>query len=491
MAQAQAASASSSVPTRSPRKTRQADLALRRGSAVVRSELGSRRRDRRQARFSRRARASRRARSSTAGSMPFGDSGMSTWPWRVLGPQEMLAASTDCLLATLSRYDVGWWSKYSPTPIPSRRPCETVLSSAPRRSTRRTAPAYRNRRVSRNRNSVAKLRHSVAASCRSGTKGGVRGLGLCVMRVLVVTNMWPSEEEPQLGPFVKDQIDDLRRLGVDIELLYFDGRQSWTSYAKVAHTIRRRVARARFDLVHAHYALCGAAALAQRQVPVVTTFHGSDYSGAIPWQVRVSRIVARLSSPIFVSTAGAMRLPPHAAVIPAGVDVALFQPIDRDKARRRLGWQVDARLRSLPSSPLVKIKRADLFQATLKQAANDVPGLRGVYLQGYSRDRVALVMNAVDVTLLTSDWEGSPVTVRESLACQTPVVSVAVGDVPRVLAGLPGCAVVRRDPAALARSVLAALDAGRPQELRARAELSARPRTAEKVLRVYQGALRR
>ena len=51
-------------------------------------------------------------------------------------------------------------------------------------------------------------------------------------------------------------------------------------------------------------------------------------------------------------------------------------------------------------------------------------------------------MNAVDVTLLTSDWEGSPGAVRESLACQTPVVSVPVGDVPNVLSGLPGCAVM-------------------------------------------------
>ena len=34
------------------------------------------------------------------------------------------------------------------------------------------------------------------------------------------------------------------------------------------------------------------------------------------------------------------------SVIPAGVDVALFRPIDREDARRQLGWQVDARYSS-------------------------------------------------------------------------------------------------------------------------------------------------
>jgi glycosyltransferase involved in cell wall biosynthesis len=256
-----------------------------------------------------------------------------------------------------------------------------------------------------------------------------------------------------------------------------------------ANSVRRTVGAGRFDLVHAHYGLSGAAALLQRRVPVVTTFHGSDFSGAILWQVWVSRIVARLVQPIFVSTVGAMRIPARAVVIPAGVDVVLFQPIERADARRRLGWKVDGRYVLFPSSPRVPLKRVDLFDAAVGEARTQAPELESVYLQGYSRESVALVMNAVDVTLLTSDWEGSPVTVRESLACQTPVVSVPVGDVPRVLSGLPGCAVARRDPTALASALLEALEAGRPRELRARAELSARPRIAERILRVYESTL--
>jgi teichuronic acid biosynthesis glycosyltransferase TuaC len=309
------------------------------------------------------------------------------------------------------------------------------------------------------------------------------------MNVLAVTNMYPSPAEPQFGCFVKEQIEDLRGLGVEFEVLFFDGRQKWTNYFIAARTMRRMIEESRFDLIHAHYGLCGAVALTQRHIPVVTTFHGSDFSGAVPWQAQVSRVVARLSTPIFVSEEGASRLRPGAAVVPAGVDTNLFRPIGREKARRKLGWAAALRYVLFPSSPRIKSKRADLFQAVVRQAAADVPSLEPVYLEGYSREQVALVLNAVDVTLVTSDWEGSPVTVRESLACQTPVVSVPVGDLPGVLADLPGCAVLPRDPAALAHAVLEALDVGRASELRARAELYSRQGTAARVMKIYQSAV--
>ena len=44
------------------------------------------------------------------------------------------------------------------------------------------------------------------------------------IRVLVLTNMYPTATEPHFGCFVKDQVDDLRRLGVDVSVLAFDGR---------------------------------------------------------------------------------------------------------------------------------------------------------------------------------------------------------------------------------------------------------------------------
>ena len=41
------------------------------------------------------------------------------------------------------------------------------------------------------------------------------------MRVLVVTNFEPDEGAPQRGRWVRDQIDELRKLGVEIDVFSF------------------------------------------------------------------------------------------------------------------------------------------------------------------------------------------------------------------------------------------------------------------------------
>jgi teichuronic acid biosynthesis glycosyltransferase TuaC len=307
------------------------------------------------------------------------------------------------------------------------------------------------------------------------------------MRILILTNMYPSAREPWFGCFVKEQVDDLRALGFAIRVLHFDGRRDWRNYVRAAHDVRSLSDRDVFDLVHAHYGLTGAVALAQRVVPVITTFHGSDFTGAVPWQARLSWVVARLCTPIFVSEEGTQRLRiPTADVIPAGVDMDLFVPHDRVQARTALGWAEDAQYALLAGARRSALKRADLFDEAIRHARRACPNLQAVSLEGFSRSDVALVMNAVDVTVMTSDSEGSPVAIKESLACMTPVVSVSVGDVPQVLDGLPGCAVVPRDPHLIGRAVLNALDAERRQELRQRAERFSRKQVAARIAAVYR-----
>lgn len=310
------------------------------------------------------------------------------------------------------------------------------------------------------------------------------------MNVLVVTNMYPVPQRVMFGIFVREQVEDLRRLGTDVRVLFFDGTADSRAYLKGMRAVRRLVAEGEVDLVHAHYGLTGLAALAQGRVPVVTTFHGSDASGDVPWQTAISWVVARLGTPIFVAEHLAANLGlPDATVIPAAVDTAVFRPGDRDEARRALGWPRDGVVALLPGSRDDRAKRPDLFAAALEEARALVPGIRGTSLERIPRATVALVMNAVDVTVVTSDFEGSPVAVRESLACETPVVSVPVGDVEAVLEGLPGCAVTSREPAEIARAIVKAVEAGGSNQQRTRAEEYSRPRIAERIMRVYESVL--
>jgi teichuronic acid biosynthesis glycosyltransferase TuaC len=311
------------------------------------------------------------------------------------------------------------------------------------------------------------------------------------LRVLVVTNMYPTSKEPWFGSFVRDQVQDLQGLGIEIRLLNFDGRRQVLNYLSAAREVRRIVFQEHFDVIHAHYGLTGAVAGLQRRIPVVTTFHGSDYTGAVPWQRYVSWLVSRRSLPVFVSEEGRRALRrPTAPVIPAGVDTELFQPIDRRVARRRIGWKEDARYVVLPGARSASAKRADLFDAVVSEVRKSMPGLQPLALEGFSREQAARVLNAVDVTLMTSDREGSPLTVRESLACQTPVVSVDVGDVAQVVADLPGCGIFPRQPQALARGVLDAFAAERHPDLRRRAEETSRQQVAKRLAALYAALAR-
>jgi glycosyltransferase involved in cell wall biosynthesis len=311
------------------------------------------------------------------------------------------------------------------------------------------------------------------------------------MKVLVITNMFPTEREPGNGSFVSDQVDDLRELGVDVEVLAFDGRHAKTEYARAAHRLRRVTATGAFDLVHAHYGLTGAVALAQRKAPVVTTFHGSD-TGYVRWQGQVSWLVARATVPIFVSRRGALALGlAEAAVIPAGVDTATFAPMERAEARRRLGWRDDARYVLFPGSRRNPRKCWQLFQRAFMIESARNPDLEAVALEGFDRSEVVLVMNAVSAVLMTSEFEGSPVAIKEALACRTPVVAVDVGDIPEMLAGLPGCAVCSREPARLADALHAVLQDADGKALRDRAMVYDRGVIARRVLDLYEQCLSR
>jgi glycosyltransferase involved in cell wall biosynthesis len=310
------------------------------------------------------------------------------------------------------------------------------------------------------------------------------------MRALVITNMYPSEDDPGLGVVVADQVEDLRSLGVSVELVVIRGRRGKREYLKGAAKVRRLVKSEEFDVIHAHYGLTGVVALMQRRVPVVTTFHGSD-TGYVRWQGWVSRVVARLTTPIFVTRGGAKRLGlPEADVIACGVDLAVFDPVDPAEARQSLGWDSGALIALLPGARANPVKRADLFDAAVRAARAVRPELESRTLEHLPREIVARYLNAASVTVMTSDSEGSPVTIKESLASRTPVVSVPVGDVAELIVGLPGCAIVGRDPHALASAILTALEAGHPAILRERVEPFSRQHAAQQVLTVYEGVVR-
>lgn len=277
--------------------------------------------------------------------------------------------------------------------------------------------------------------------------------------VLIVTNMYPTPGTPMSGIFVAEQVASLRRRGLALDVLFVDGARGWGEYLRGFGRVRRAVHAGQYDLIHAHYVFSGIMALAQRRVPVLLTHHGIETQ--VGWTAPLCRwtsaYVARtiVTSPRVAAALGRT----DAEIVPCGVDTGLFCPMPRAEARTALGLPQDAAL-VLFAGMRRPEKRFDLVEAAVLQLKLGRPDARLVVAEREAHERMPLFMNACDVLVLASEAEGSPMVVKEAMACNLPVVSVDVGDVAEVIDGTAGCAIVARDAAAMAAGLAAALDFG-------------------------------
>ena len=106
---------------------------------------------------------------------------------------------------------------------------------------------------------------------------------------------------------------------------------------------------------------------------------------------------------------------------------------------------------------LLLVGSGELEGAVREQVAQ--LGLEGrVRFLGVRAD-VAEILNASDVFVLSSRWEGNPMSVMEAMASGLPVVSTAVGGVPELVRdGETGLLVPSEDAEALARAIQALVD---------------------------------
>lgn len=322
------------------------------------------------------------------------------------------------------------------------------------------------------------------------------------MKVLVVTNMYPSAARPHWGAFVRSQVESLGALGVENVICEIEG---WKSVARYAHALRSLPELARreeVDLVHAHYGLSGAAAAGVRAVPLVVSFCGDDLLGRPDdrgritsrsrWLVNVSRIAARRADAVIVKTEEMRRKIPEVLdveVIPNGVDLTRFAPLPREQARARLGWPGDGQVLLFAGSPTEPRKNWPLAQEVESRLKAGGLPVRLVAFHDRPQEELALAMNAADVLLLPSFHEGSPNVVKEALAVNLPVVAAPVGDCAERLAGVSPGGIAPHEPGAFAAAVEVVLRAGTRSNGRdqvAPLELSA---VARRVMTVYERAV--
>ncbi len=307
------------------------------------------------------------------------------------------------------------------------------------------------------------------------------------MRVLVVTNLTPDEATPQRGRWVFDQIDEVRRHGIDVDLFAFPPGRG--EYLPATRRLRSLLRRERFDLVHAHYGLAGWCAQLAGARPLLVTFHGTDVRHGLvgPLSRRLAWRVARVSAvsrALFEAEDGRSGLPPvpGSAVLPCGPELSHLGPIPRAEARAHLGLDPEGRYLFFPASPARPEKRHE--RAAAVAAACGAELLSGGSIEP---ERMRLWFNAASAVLVTSEYEGFGMAAVEALACEVPVLSTPVGIAPYALAGIEGCLCAPFDAAGWSAVAGAHLDAADPRVAgTARADSLSAARMAERAIEVYR-----
>ncbi|MEA2503890.1 MAG: hypothetical protein QOG36_933 [Actinomycetota bacterium] len=288
--------------------------------------------------------------------------------------------------------------------------------------------------------------------------------------------------------------------------------------ARAIHTLTRLMRASRPDVVHTHTTTAGGLgriAARRAKVPVtVHTFHGHVLSGYLSGpQTRAltaaeRALAKRTDALVSVSTrvrdellALGIGRPEQWRVVPLGLELGelLGGPAERSASRAALGLPPEAPLVGIVGR-LAAIKDHGTFLAMAARLAADrtdvsfvVAGdgnLRGsleaeaksllgnrIRFLGWATD-LPVLYGALDVVVLTSRNEGTPVALIEAGAAGRPVVATDVGGVAEVVRdGASGFVVPPGDAAALAARVGTLLDdpaAGRAMGLAGREWVRAR-----------------
>ncbi len=320
------------------------------------------------------------------------------------------------------------------------------------------------------------------------------------MRILEVTQMWPSPEHPDLGSFLVPLTRELEGLGHEVEVASISRRGgSPTEYLTLVRKARTAAANFRPDVVFAHFLFpagaAGALAARKANVPLVAMAHGQDVAnlGRIRGVTAATRWVVGRSSAVIANSrwlAGRLtdRIPEAATKIEVadlGVDLEAFSPRPAQEARHQLGWDGEGPA-FLSVGSLIERKNvvalADAFASLGRGRLAFVgdgplrPALEGrpsVTLTGrVPQSDVPRWVAACDILCQPSLTEPFGQATLEAMAMERTVVATSNGGPPEFVTPEAGVLVDPQDPAALPHAL--ELAASKPMPNPAAREAAAR-----------------
>jgi len=289
------------------------------------------------------------------------------------------------------------------------------------------------------------------------------------MRVLFVAS---GNSQFGISPFIKSQGESLRMNGVDLDYFLIQGKGIQGYLSHVAK-LRDRIKHKSYDIVHAHYGLCGwVALLTFIKVPLVVSFMGDDLFGDADelgrqnvsdfFFINANKVLQYFIDFIIVKSANLavhVKFKDKMEILPNGVDFELFKPMAKDEALRKLSINAKPNRKFVLFLGEITTIRKNF--SLLQKAASDLPDIELITPYPIDSTKVPFFLNMADVLVLTSFKEGSPNVIKEAMACNCPIVSTDVGDVREVIGDTEGCYIASFDPADVVDKIKKALAFGK------------------------------
>ena len=269
------------------------------------------------------------------------------------------------------------------------------------------------------------------------------------MKILIIGRYKPQFPQ-NLLPFVLEQGESLRQLGIEVEYMSVRG-----NYFLAVRELKRRIRECQPDIVHAHFGLSAITAELQSLVPVVTTFHNGE---TLNWHVNLMTSLFSLCAKHVVYVAQHIHdlvyfKAKNHSIIPCGINMNDCHVIDQIAARQQLGFEDGVKYilfgggfdnqrknYAILREAVERIEQAPWVPIEGGERCGNIVCLE---MKGLSRAECVLRMNACDLFALPSHSEGSPQALKEAMACNCPILATDIADVRTLLSELPGHYILR------------------------------------------------
>lgn len=326
--------------------------------------------------------------------------------------------------------------------------------------------------------------------------------------------MYPTSQYTFYGIFVKEQVESLRKAGIDVDVFFINGRENRFNYLLAVPRLVRKLSSAHYDIVHSHHTYCiypfwFAEKILGLKIPLILTLHEGeilksrkfiphniDFVSKLVYSKRIKKwAVKKVDSLITVNRVltKVLNFSGRAMVLPPGVNPALFRPLNKFECRKRLNLSKDKKILFFPAdikSPERRTEKGfNILQDTLPIIKKN--GMLLLTGGNIAHQDMPIYMNAADVVIQTSNFEASPMVIKEAMACNIPIVSTDVGDSKDVIGDTKGCFICEREPTDVALKIEMALKYGKRTNGRTQIEKLGLGlhQIAEKIIKVYKKAL--